>query len=199
MLLRRLFALSGTALLLSGECSHVEIRSGKVEVVATNLAGERLSEVEVEVFTLDRVLPVRADSAGMNVKYGEYLLRVKALGYASAWRRVNVYQPVARIQVELVLGHLGCQPEPADIAGRIKRDSGERGELWVKAVPVRGLGGAEARVDESGRFIISGLPQSTFLVIVMDAERIAHQQVVKTYPVGSKPTSALLIDLTGKQ
>jgi hypothetical protein len=60
---------------------------------------------------------------------------------------------------------------------------------------VRGTGGGEARVSDSGYFLISGLEYSTYLVIVMRGESVLHQQVIWSYPVGTD-TSKLLIDVT---
>jgi len=87
----------------------------------------------------------------------------------------------------------GCPP-PAEIGGRIKRSDTTK-ELWVKATPVRGIGGGEARVASGGYFLISGLDDSAYIVAVMDGESILHQQIVKTYPVGSGSTK-LDIDLS---
>jgi len=78
----------------------------------------------------------------------------------------------------------------------VKHDN--RGELWVKAVAVRGIDGGEARVSGSGYFLISGLEYSTYVVMVMQGESVLHEQVVKTYPIGSS-SSKLEIELTAKR
>lgn len=48
-------------------------------------------------------------------------------------------------------------------------------------------GGSEVRVDRTGDFVIGGLEDSSYLVVVMQDESVVHQQVVKTYPVDSAP------------
>lgn len=183
MLSRFLIAI-GTGLLLMGECvSEPETRYGRVEVIATDLTGEPVTVDEVAVFaSREQVMTTR--SSKLRLRYGSYQLRVHTPGFDYAWRTFVVDQADMVVRVELVLGHLGCPQPPATISGQIQR-LGAKGELWVKAIPVRGTGGSEARANKSGDFVIGGLEHSSYLVVVMQDELVLHQQVVKTYPVDS--------------
>ncbi len=67
------------------------------------------------------------------------------MGFESNSRMVRISQPQTATQIELIPASMGCPPPFADIGGRIARGSGT-GELWVKAIPIRGIGGGEARV-----------------------------------------------------
>jgi hypothetical protein len=196
MLKRFVFSVC-TAAVLIGECIQgPETRQGRVEVVATDLTGALISDIDVELTPgRDGAGTIKAKSGGMRVLYGDYRLRVYANGFGYARRDVRVYQPETVVRIELPLGYIGCPNPPAEIAGRVRR-SNSAGELWVKAIPVRGVGGNEARVNSAGYFLISGLEYTSYLVAVMQGETALHQQLVKTYPVGSNPR--LDIDLVSK-
>jgi len=187
-----------TAVLLLGECiERPETRQSKLEVIATDLTGAQIPDVEVELTPLSNGGSiVKTNWRGARVLYGEYQLRVYARGFAHARRGIRIYQPETVVRIELQVGSIGCPPPPAEIGGLVKHDN--RGELWVKAVAVRGIDGGEARVSGSGYFLISGLEYSTYVVMVMQGESVLHEQVVKTYPIGSS-SSKLEIELTAKR
>ena len=67
------------------------------------------------------------------------------------------------MRIELAVGRIGCPDPPAEIGGRVRRN-GDAEELWVKAIPVRGVRGSEARVNSGGYFLISGLEHTSYLV-----------------------------------
>ena len=67
------------------------------------------------------------------------------------------------MRIDLAVGHVGCPDPPAEIGGRVRRN-GDAEELWVKAIPVRGVRGSEARVNSGGYFLISGLEHTSYLV-----------------------------------
>ncbi|QOY87510.1 hypothetical protein [Paludibaculum fermentans] len=202
MLQHWLFALGNAALLLFGECTFVETRLSDVEIIATDLLGNRLSNVQVEFYAPDSGAPLqKVNSANVRVLYGEYRVRVSSGGYRSAWREVNIDQQALLVRVDLEVSSLGCPTQPADIGGRVVRN-GRAGELWVKAVPLRGVGGGEWRVADTGHFLISGLTHSAYLLIVMQGETVLHQQVVKTFPGQTPGANRLIIALdegTGHQ
>jgi hypothetical protein len=54
-------------------------------------------------------------------------------------------------------------------------------ELWVKAVPVYGVGGEEVRVDGGGTFVIPGLAAGEYLVLVLRGKQVAGTAVVRTF------------------
>jgi hypothetical protein len=124
--------------------------------------------------------------------YGEYLVEVYALGFSHAWRLIRIAQAETIMRVELKVGYLGCPDPLAAIGGHIQRN-GHDEELWVKAISVRGTGGGEARVSHFGYFLISGLEHSTYLVLVMEREKVLHQRVL----TAGIHASQLTIDLGG--
>ncbi|MGJ5820788.1 hypothetical protein [Paludibaculum fermentans] len=195
MLHNWLFALGHAALLLFGECVYIETRYSDVEIIATDLEGVRLSNVEVEFYEPESgALRQKSNSVVTRVLYGKYHLRIYSGGFHSAWREVNIDQQTLRVRVDLEFRDQGCLTTHADIGGRVVRD-GRQGELWVKVVPLRGVGGGEARVAETGHFLISGLNHTTYLLTVMQDETVLHQQVVKTFPDEGKRAAKLVIAL----
>jgi len=180
-----LFLAFSIAVLLFGECVQgPETRKSRLQVLATDLTGAPISDVEVELMPISGVADtIKTNGKETQVLYGNYQLRAYAKGFAHARRELRIQQPEMIVRVELQVGSIGCPPPPAEILGRITRSDASK-ELWVKATPVRGVGGGEARVANSGHYLISGLDYSAYIVSVMDGERILHQQVVKTYPVG---------------
>lgn len=183
------------ALLLFGDCTFVETRYSDVEIIATDLEGRPLSNVQVEFYSPESdTLLQKADSAKARVLYGAYRLRIYVGGFHAAWRDVNINQQTLLVRADLEFRGLGCPTQPADIGGRIVGIAG-RGELWVKAVPLRGVGGGESRVANTGHFLISGLNHTTYLLTVMEDEKVLHQQVVKTFPIGPSGVKRLAITL----
>jgi hypothetical protein len=189
-----LFGLGTAAVLLASECIMVpEERFGTVEVLATALDGSAIRNVGFELVPAAGGPAIQTSAGIARVRYGDYQLRVHARGFFTASQAVRLNQPEMQVRVNLRLGDLGCPLAPRDIGGRILRE--DTRELWVKAVPVRGTGGGEARVSKSGLFVISGLDLGRYLVLVLDGEKVVHEQLVLTYPVSSDVSANLAIDL----
>jgi hypothetical protein len=193
---RIVLTFSVAAVLLCGECMQVpETRESRLQVLATDLTGAPISDVEIELTPIGGVgTTTKTSTKESSVLYGDYQLRAYARGFAYARRELRIQQPEMLVRIELPVGSVGCPLPPAEIGGHVQRSDNTR-ELWVKATPVRGIGGGESRVSSAGYFLISGLEYSTYLVTVMDGENILHQKVVKTYPVGGT-SSKLDIDLS---
>ena len=183
---------------LFGECmSAPESREGRLEVIATDLFGERLQEVEVELFDSGNCSTLRGRRIETltRLRYGHYRLRVWATGFGSVLRDVVIFQPEVVLRVDLTVGSIGCPPPPADIGGRIVRKGNSGGDLWVKVIALRGTEAREARVGDAGFFLISGLDYTTYLVVVMEGEKLLHQRTVKTFPATGSGSGKLLIEL----
>jgi hypothetical protein len=184
-----------TAVFLLGECVNVpETRYCRLEVIATDLTGAPIPEVEIEVTPIGGGRTIKSKGKGTKVLYGDWELRVYAKGFAGRRREVRLYQPEAVVRVDLMVGSIGCADPPAKIEGRVRHNL-TSGELWVKAIPVRGIGGGESRLDKSGHFLISGLETTAYLMTVMQDETVLHQEVVKTYGADGIGGSKLDIDL----
>jgi hypothetical protein len=192
---RVLWAAVTAGLALWGECVFVETRRGRVEVVGVDVEGGARPDARVEFYeqaaggTFRRV-----DLQNGTLLYGDYLMRLVAGGPGPMWRQVKVHQPVVAVRVELQPGYVGCPPPPAEIGGRVTR-RGVTGQLWVKAVAVRGMGGGEARVAETGHFLIGGLGRSTYVLMVMAGDEVVHQEVVRAVGGGTEKTGPMVIAL----
>lgn len=166
-------------LLLFAECITVpEVRHGQLEVVAVDLTGHKVNVEEVDVFYVDgtRIMSVTKGKRLPKLRYGTYRLRVRSSGFSSSWAEVNIAQPhtVARTHLEV---SFECDTPRTELSGRIKGHQAG-GELWVKAIPLRGLGGYETRAEPNGRFQISGLSQVPYVLLVVENDKVVHQQIV---------------------
>jgi hypothetical protein len=194
-----LFLVAATAA-LGDQCVGVsELEYGTLEILATTRDGTPVPGVEVrlEPLTGDHV-PTDSRSTRIRVLYGDYRVAIHSAGSYTATRVVRIYQPEVSLRVELDYTPV-CMRRLGQIGGRIDHAE-DAGDLWVKAVPLRGMGGAEARVSEQGYFLIGGLEQnSEYLVLVMKDRRLLHNELVKADPSGSGSGSKLTIDLrTGR-
>src|SRR5215813_1591327 len=114
----RLVHAFSVSLMLMAECVSVpEVRYGSLEVVATDLTGERIMPVQLELIAVRGANPVRETTKGMvgSVQYGEYRLRVWAQGFKSTSLDVRIAQPETVVRVELAVGTIGCPPPPTAI------------------------------------------------------------------------------------
>jgi hypothetical protein len=66
---------------------------------------------------------------------------------------------------------------PTEIAGVIQPAPKNR-ELWVKLVPLRGVGGIEVHVSRDGWFLASGLDDGPYLLLVVDGNAVVHAESV---------------------
>lgn len=196
MLRRSLFVACAPASLAS-ECVYVEAREARVEVIGSDASGRAIPAVQFELTPRHPgAKATKAESGRARVLFGEYELHATATGFVGTRQILRIYQPELIVRIVLQVGYMGCPPEPAEIAGRVRRSS-NGDELWVKAIPVQGSGGSEARVNSGGYFLISGLERTSYLVAVMQGETVLHHQIVKTFPITRQPTR-IDIDLVNK-
>ncbi|MBL8216580.1 MAG: hypothetical protein JNK87_38025 [Bryobacterales bacterium] len=179
----RLVLLLWAAVFVKGECVKApETRKGRLEVLVFDATGTPIPPryLTLELFP-DRCSAGKAiglPARGGEVLYGEHELRVSVPGFVLLRREVRIYQPEVQVRVELQVGY-ECGPSRVEIGGLIHGQPAGR-ELWVKATPLRGAGGAEVRVTRAGFFLIAGLDPSIYLLTVLDGEDVLHQEVVKT-------------------
>ena len=94
----KLVAISLSAtILVRGDCVLPEERYGTVEIVATDMTGQPLTDLEVKAFDLlntgsDTVKPT-VGSRTIRLRYGAYRLQAHVKGFASGWRDIEVSQP----------------------------------------------------------------------------------------------------------
>lgn len=179
---------------LSSECTLVETRQGTVEVLPVDFMGRPIRGGSIEWTPLNSNHSIRTANARTSLVYGDYRLRVELQGFRTAQQEIRVHQPEMAVRVQLTVGAIGCPSEPAEIGGRVLRH-GNNEELWVKAIPIKGAIGSEARVGKRGHFLISGLEESTYVVLLLRGETVLHQQVVRTYSAELGASRDLKIDL----
>ena len=189
----RLAFLWGITLLCAGECVHVEPqRFGRIDVSAFSVLGDRLSNLGIEFResgTGKDLSSVLKGTVADKVPYGTYTIRVWAPGFRRAQREVRVMQPEVSIRTQLSVS-MECGSFH-EIMGSI-RNVNPNSEAWVKLVPVRGTGGAEAPVGRNGAFLLSGLHDGPYVLIVMEGSTVVHTRTVEAF--GGKP---LDIDIGG--
>lgn len=192
---RRFFFSLAAALRIRGECvMGPETRSGLVRIVAYDVAGTLIENVAAELQPAFGGGAMKAGPRETRVLYGAYQLSVQVPGFKPVRRDVRLHQPELSVRVTLQVGSIGCPHPPAEIGGRIQRPPAS-GELWVKATPVRGIGGGESLVSPWGFFLIAGLEPGAHLLTVLDGDKVLHQQVLEPRPAASG-SAAVAIDLT---
>jgi len=188
----RLLLVLSAALLCSGECITVgPPQFGRVEVSAFSILGERLSILDVDLIEVGthKSLKSRLNGAvAAKIPYGAYLVRVSAPGFRGSEREIHLdqHEILVRMQLSVSIECGGFE----EIRGTLRHASANR-ELWVKLVPLQGVGGAEARVGQDGSFLAGGLDGGQYLLLVLDGKAIVH--TANLVVPGSAP---LDIDLT---
>lgn len=171
----RLLLILSAALLCSGDCVQVgPPQFGRVEVSAFSVLGERLPTLDIDLIEVGthKSLKSRLNGAvAAKIPYGTYLVRVSAPGFHRSEHEIRLDQPeiLVRIQLSVAVECGGF----AEVRGSIHPAPTDR-ELWVKLVPLWGVGGAEARVSQDGSFLAGGLDDGQYLLLVVDGKAIVH-------------------------
>lgn len=168
--------------------SLIEVQMGDVEVFAVSRAlGDAMPNVEIQV---DGDRTVRRSP--LRLPYGKHRLRIHVQGFAGVDREIDLRQSRLTVRATLEVGMLygTCDDTVGPVGGEI---SGGDGELWVRAVPVVGVGSLESPV-EGGYFLLEGLDVADHVLLVLRGHTVLHQQVVRP---GLKRTN-VRIDLAAK-
>ena len=98
-------------------------------------------------------------------------MSASAPGFRRSEHEIRLDQPeiLFRIQLSVAIECGGFR----EVRGSIHRAPTDH-ELWVKLVPLRGVGGTEARVSQDGSFLAGGLDEGQYLLLVVDGEAIVH-------------------------
>jgi hypothetical protein len=171
----RLLLILSAALLCSGECIQLgPPQFGRIEISAFSMLGERLSTLDIDLIEIGTHQSVKSRLNGAvatKIPYGTYIARVSAPGFRRSEREFRLDQPeiLVRIQLSVAIECGGL----AEVRGGLHPAPAGR-ELWVKIVPLRGVGGAEARVNRDGSFLAAGLDDGQYLLLVVDGKAIVH-------------------------
>jgi hypothetical protein len=175
----RFLLILSAAFLCSAECVQVgPLQFGRVNVSAFSVLGERLPNLSIDLIEAGTGKSFKAQFRGAvaeNIPYGTYRLRVWSPGFRSFERELRLYQPEVSLRTQLSVS-VECQGL-AEIAGVVQPAPKHR-ELWVKLVPLRGIGGVEVHVSRDGWFLASGLDDGEYLLLVVDGNAIVHTESV---------------------
>lgn len=89
---------------------------------------------------------------------------------------MNIAQPHTVVRTHLEVS-VECGTPRTEVSGSIKGRH-ISGDLWVKAIPLRGVGGYETRAERNGRFRITGLSHVPHVLLVVEDDKVVHQQIV---------------------
>ena len=178
----RLFLLLAAALLCSGECIQIGPPPfGRIEVQAFTTPGERLANIVIDLIEVGSGKSLTSKFHGAEasrIPYGFYRVRISAPGFRSMERELLLDQPALTLRTQLTVS-MECGGF-AKIDGSIQPAPGDR-ELWVKAVPAIGSGGSEAPVSRDGKFLIAGLDDGDYLLLVLDGKSIVYTRTLAAF------------------
>lgn len=181
---RRSWLLAAPAALSADECVELgPTPTGMFEILAFDITGAPIAPVEFQYAPFSPPLRFQLASVGPSrIPYGRYVLNVRAPGFWQTMLVASLSQPVTTVRVTLSVGGCGI-PQSAALRGTL-RGVPSPADLWVKAIPVRGAAGAEARVTPSGYFLLNDLALTEHLLLVLRGSQIIHHQtvVVSTAP-----------------
>lgn len=188
----RVLLVFSAAWLCYGECVQVgPPRFGRIEVSAFSILGERLSTLDIDLIEVGSQRSFKSQIKGAvatKIPYGTYLVRVSVPGFRRSEREIHLDQPEVSVRAQLSVS-IECGGF-AEIRGSIHSAPTDR-ELWVKLVPLQGVGGAEARVNRDRSFLVGGLNAGQYLLLVVDGKAVVH-----TASLVLPLSSHLVIDLT---
>ena len=171
----RLLLILSAALLCSGECVQVgPPKFGRVEVSAFSILGERLPTLDIDLIEVGTHTSLKSRFSGTvatKIPYGTYIVRVSAPGFRRSEQEIRLDQPEILIRIQLSLA-IECGGFSAVRGSVHPAPTGH--ELWIKLVPLRGVGGTEARVSQGGSFLAAGLDAGQYLLLVVDGKAILH-------------------------
>jgi len=171
----RLLLILSAALLCSGECVQVgPPKFGRVEVSAFSLRGERLPTLDIDLIEVGthKSLESRFNgAAATKIPYGRYVVKVSAPGFRRSEHEIVLDQPELLVRTQLAVA-IECG-DLTEVHGSVHPAPTDR-ELWVKLVPLRGVGGAEAHIGRDGSFLAGGLDDGQYLLLVVDGKAVVH-------------------------
>lgn len=167
-------------LLLAGlcwaECIEVkEIKYGTIELIAFDATDAIIAPVNVELLETGTRKVLQKTSRGKfeRVRYGAYTIRVWAPGFRSSTVPIHLDQSELSVRAQLAVG-MECGGY-SSASGSVSPPPENR-ELWVKLVPIKGVGGIEARVGPHGFFLASGLESGKYLLLVLEGSSVLRKR-----------------------
>jgi hypothetical protein len=192
----RVFVFLSVLLICRGDCVQIGADKpsyGRVEILASDILGQRVSSASVELFDYSGLLvqPGFKGSVDAKLAYGKYKVRVFAPGFYRVEREFVLDQPDLTLRTRLVVA-IECGPRFTGVHGSVKPSPGDR-EIWIKFVPVLGTGDVEVRVSRDGKFVASGLELEEYILLVLDGNSVVHSQTVQ-----ASARTNIEVDLRGR-
>ena len=109
------------------------------------------------------------DNIASTIPYGVYRLRLYQDGFYTAEGQVVVAQPVVWVVMGLHVGSIVSPepPWPAELSGIIRNIPSGDDPVWVRLAGVHSTVVRDAKVDDSGNFLIAGLRRYDKAVLVV--------------------------------
>ena len=133
------------------------------------LQGERIARRQRFVSIRDNSNPGSMAPMVKDLPYGTWRIRIAAPGFNGVERVVHLDQPEVSVRTQLQVAEECGHPEP-QISGTVTPPPSGR-DLWVKVVPLRGIGDEEARVDPDGEFHVAARMNGDYFLLLADETR----------------------------
>lgn len=202
-MIRRYASCSTLVLLLVLSCAgsagqNAELATVHLRIV--DFAGHDIGPASVESFRSETSGRDFAGSFRGNmvsgVPFGIYHLRVSATGFWSAERNVRVFQADVWVVMQLELGMSSAEGglRTFSLSGSIRNSGSPQQRLWVRVVGVYSGVVEDAMADRSTDFTMSGLPQGSYVLMVIGGNR-----VLETRPVEIPTAGQLELDVGARK
>ena len=177
-MLRKLLLTVSAALLCSGECVTIPsgpVRNGDINVAAWSFTGERIPGVSIRLDQRQFESRVHG-SIVKDLPYGTWRIRIAAPGFNGVERVVHLDRPEVSVRTQLQVAEECGHPEP-QISGTVTPPPSGR-DLWVKVVPLRGIGDEEARVDPDGEFHVAARMNGDYFLLLADDKHVIYSRML---------------------
>jgi hypothetical protein len=175
---RWLLVVAFAAVYCGAECIVLDpVRYGRIEVALFDSFGKPVpvNRFELTEYSTGKKLTFRGGVV-QSLPYGSYTLQAWAPGFRSLVRQVRLDQPLVAVRAHLSIA-VECRGF-ATVRGTVSPAPRGR-EIWVKLVPVVGSGGGETKIGADGTFLVSGLDDGDYFLLVVDGKRILHSRVLE--------------------
>jgi hypothetical protein len=130
------------------------------------------------------------DNVATNIPYGLYRLQLYQDGFYTAERQVVVKQPIVWVVTGLDIGGAGDDMRSFTVTGNVRNTPPTGEPVWVRLTGVHSMLMRDAKLDDSGKFLIAGLRQDKAVFIVWSGGQILHVK-----PVSIPSDKPVTIDL----
>lgn len=178
--MRRLTLLLVSLAFAAGECHQVpEQKFGSIVAMAFDGLGHPTPSVELQLInpTTQEVQESSRRGRIDSVLYGRHEIRILAPGFRSETLLIDLAQPELAVRAQLAIS-LECPSKASTLSGSISPPPQGR-ELWVKAVPLRGVGGSETLITPRGFYSISGLKPGEHMIAVLHGKSVIYTKVIE--------------------